>query len=130
MFDGVPETEQEKWSESEIKIRKIMSEKLKLDPKHIEMEHVHRSGKPPGQGGKPGPIVVTFLRYKDRLAVLENAKYLRGSNIYINEDFSETVRQRRKELIPAMKEARLRGDITYLRYDKLITHRPTTALLF
>ncbi|CAH1266657.1 Hypp3480 [Branchiostoma lanceolatum] len=42
---------------------------------------------------------------------VKRAKYLKGSNIYINEDFSEKVRQKRKELIQKMKEARERGDI-------------------
>lgn len=125
VFEGIPESGHEKWSDSEEKIRKILSEKLKLDQKHIELERVHRSGKPPARDEKPRPIVARFLRFKDRNIVLEKAKCLKGSNIYINEDYSETVRQKRKELIPVMKEARKRGDIAYLRFDKLITHRPT-----
>lgn len=125
IFDGIPESTKEKWSDSEDKVRKILSESLNLDQKHIELERVHRSGKPPGRDERPRPIVVRFLRFKDRNAVLEKAKNLKGSNIYINEDYSDAVRLKRKELIPAMKEARKRGDIAYLRFDKLITHRPT-----
>ena len=88
----------------------------------MEIERAHRSGKPHGQGDKPRAIVVKFLRNKDKLAVLEKAKFLKGTNIFVNEDYSESVRLKRKELIPAMKEARQRGDIAYLRYVKLITH--------
>ena len=66
-----------------------------------------------------------FLRFKDKLAVLEKAKRLKGSFVFINEGFSDAVRQRRKELLPAMKAARERGDIAYLRYDKLIVHPPS-----
>ncbi|KAK7922388.1 hypothetical protein WMY93_009290 [Mugilogobius chulae] len=109
VFEGIPESGHEKWSDSEDKIRKILSEKLKLDHKHIELERAHRSGKPPARDDKPRPIVVRFLRFKDRNTVLEKAKYLKGSNIFINEDYSEVIRQKRKELIPAMKEARKRG---------------------
>ena len=76
IFEGIPETGHEKWSDSEEKIRKVISEKLKLGHKLIKLKHAHRSGKPPGQGGKPRPIVVKFLRYKDRLAVLEKVKFL------------------------------------------------------
>lgn len=126
IFDGIPESVHKKWSDSEDKIQKILNEKLKLDQKHIELERVHRSGKPPARDEKPRPIVVRFLRFKDRNTVLEKAKNLKGSNIYVNEDFSEAVRMKRKELIPATKEARKRGDIAYLRFDKLITHRPTS----
>lgn len=50
----------------------------------------------------------------------ESAKQLKGTNIYLNKDFSDLVRQKRKELIQAIKEARQRGDIAYLRYGKLI----------
>ncbi|KAL7372326.1 hypothetical protein ABVT39_014222 [Epinephelus coioides] len=55
---------------------------------------------------------------------MENAKKLKGTGIYINEDFSEAVRQKRKELLPAMRAARERGDIAYLSYDRLIVHAP------
>ena len=41
-----------------------------------------------------------------QLAVLEKAKRLKRSFIFINEDFSDAVCQRRKELILAMKAAR------------------------
>lgn len=69
--------------------------------------------------------MVKFLRFKGRLAVLEKVKFLSGTNIFVNEDYSESVRQKCKELIPAMKEARKRGEIAYLGYDKFITHRPS-----
>ncbi len=54
---------------------------------------------------------------------MANVRKLKGSNIYINEDYPESVRKRRKELIPKMKAARERGDIAFLRYDKLIVHK-------
>lgn len=50
--------------------------------------------------------MVKFLRYKDKMAVLGKTKDLKGTNIYVNENYTETVRQKRKELIPAMKAAR------------------------
>jgi hypothetical protein len=53
---------------------------------------------------------------------MEKAKCLKGTNVYINEDYSDAVRQKRKELIPAMKAAGERGEIAFLRYDKLIVH--------
>lgn len=92
VFDGIPESAHETWSDSEDNIWKIFTEKLKLDSRHIELERVHRSGKPPARDEKPRPIVVQFLRFKDRNAILEKAKNLKGSNIYINEDDSEAVR--------------------------------------
>ena len=42
------------------------------------------------------PIVVKFLRFEDKMAVLEIAKNLRGTNIFLKEDFSEDVCKRQK----------------------------------
>ena len=40
------------------------------------------------------------------MAVLGKGKDLKGTNSYVNEDYREAVRQKRGELIPAMKAAR------------------------
>ena len=62
----------ETWTESEDKVREMISEKLKMDHRKIEVEHTHRTGKPTtGPGDRP--IVVKFLRFKDKVAVLERA---------------------------------------------------------
>ena len=71
---------------------------------------------------RPRPIVVKF---KDKVAVLERAKNLRGTYIFLNEDYPEAVRQKRKELIPAMKAARVHADIACICYDRLIIHPPS-----
>lgn len=109
--DGIQESQSETWAESEDKVRKLFSEELQFD-QHVELERAHLSG-------KPRPTVVKFLRFKDKLAVLEKAKCLKWSFIFI---ISEAVCQRRKELIPAMKVAREGGDIAYLslRFQLLI----------
>jgi hypothetical protein len=57
------------------------------------------------------------------MAALERAKNLRGTNIFLN--YSEAVRQRWEELIPAMKTAREHGYIAYIRYNRLIVHPPS-----
>lgn len=84
------------------------------------MERAHRTGKPGGDRARP--IVVKFLRLKDRSAILQRTKLLQGSKIFINEDFTDTVRRKRKELMSDMRTARERGDIAYLRQDKLIIY--------
>jgi hypothetical protein len=71
------------------------------------------------------PIVVKFLRLKNRAVVLEKANNLRGTYIFLNKDYLEAVRQKRKKLIPAMKADRAHGDIAYIRYDRLIVHPPS-----
>ena len=55
----------------------------------LEIERAHRAGK---------AIVVRFLSYKQKMLVLTNARKLKTSNgydnIYVREDFSETVQKK------------------------------------
>ena len=126
VVDGIAESPHETWTEPEEKVREMINEKLNLDHRKIEVESAQWTGKPTtGPGDRPRPIVVEFLRFKDKVAVLERAKNLRGTCIFLNKDYSEAVRQKRKELIPAMKAARARGDIAYICYDRLIVHPPS-----
>lgn len=122
IIDGIGESPNESWSVSEDKVRRLISEKLQLDHRAMEIERAHRMGKPTTNGERPRPIIAKLFKYKDKLAIMENANKLKGSNIFINEDYTEAVRLRRKELLPDMKAARARGDIAYLRHDKLVVH--------
>lgn len=105
VFDGIDEVPGETWADAEEKVRAILVERLQLQHS-IEIERVHRTGKPAAGGNRPRSMVVKFLRSKDRSAVLERAKKLRGTNIYINEDHTDAVRMKRKELLPKLREAR------------------------
>ena len=67
-----------------------------------------------------GTVVVKFTNFKERDSVLQAARANRPSGVFVNEDFSMRVVSRRKELIPEMKEARDRGKIAYLSYDRLV----------
>lgn len=127
IIDGVPEAEKENNLVTEEKVLEIIKEKLNLDTKTIGVEQAMRIGEVnisrDGTQGRPRPVMVRFHHTKDRDTVFRNAKKLKGTRIFINEDYPEAVRQRRKELVPKMKEARERGDIAFLRYDKLIIRK-------
>ena len=84
------------------------------------IERAHRIGKLEPGIEKPRTIAVKFLSFKDRDTVLKNSKLLKNTGIYINEDFSDAVQQRRREQIPKMKQARERGKIAYFSYDRLV----------
>ena len=60
---------------------------------------------------KPRQVVVKLLRFKDRDLILAKARsHLKNTDIYINEDFSELLQQKRAALIPAIKAERLKGN--------------------
>jgi hypothetical protein len=46
VVDGIPESPHETWTESKVKVRKIIDDKLQMDHKKIEVECAHRTGKP------------------------------------------------------------------------------------
>lgn len=125
IIDGIDESPGENWTETEEKVEKVLKDKLQMQ-KSVEIERAHRTGKPGGRE-KPRPIVVKLLRHKDKSDILQRAKLLKGSKIYINEDFTDAVRNKRKELMPELRAARARGDIAFIRHDKLIIHPKTST---
>ena len=84
------------------------------------MNRVHRLNYGPDFRGHK-PMQVCLVNYRDKEEILRKARLLKGSNIYISEDFSRKVREHRNELIKFMKEVKSRdpGRRMTLRYDKL-----------
>lgn len=124
IIDEVPEERSETWQVTESKVKQLLVDKLDLDSKSIEVEHVHRKGKFEEQANRPRSIVMKLLRFKDKEEILKSGKKLKGTKIFINEDFTDDVRQKRMELRLKLKEARDKGQIAYLRYDQLIVNQP------
>ncbi|KAK4877387.1 hypothetical protein RN001_009893 [Aquatica leii] len=57
--------------------------------------------------------------------ILKNAKTLKGTDIWINEDYLKEVQEERRRLIPYMTEAKNKGYKALIRYDKLIINNET-----
>lgn len=55
---------------------------------------------------EPRKIVARFLNNKDHEAVFKAKKKLHGTNLLVNEDYSDRVIKRRMELMPKLKEVR------------------------
>ena len=51
---------------------------------------------------------------------MQAARKEKPRGVYINEDLSQRVMARRRELMPRLREAREQGKIAYLTYDKLV----------
>lgn len=49
-------------------------------------------------------------------------------NIYVKEDFSKEVLEKRKELIPQLMEARNNGRVAFIKYDKLVIKENTEMI--
>lgn len=69
--------------------------------------------------GKARPILVKILNVWKKNEILKNKSRL-PKNIFVNEDFSKEVLEKRRELIPQLKEERKKGRLAYIKYDKLV----------
>ena len=72
----------------------------------IVIERAHRVGRRSSAESKPRKIVACFLNYKDRESMLKVKKKLRGTNVFVNEDYSDRVIKKRMDLMRELKEAR------------------------
>ena len=119
-IDGVAEIAAENWADTEAVVRKSFTPALKLpeaQPNAIRIEHAHRTG--PNYTVRPKTIVVRFETYKDRDCILRTRKK-KPRGIFVNEDLSHRVMERRTQLMPKLREARSNGKIAYLVYDRLV----------
>ena len=80
---------------------------LENPEKKIELQRVHRLGKP--TAGKARPIIARFLRYQDREMVLRASFHLQDSEIKVLEDYPQEIIERRRKQIKKLKEAKKNG---------------------
>ena len=81
-------------------------DKIELE-NDIIIERAHRSKKSKyGKKDQPRTIMCKLLSYKVKVEVLQNCERLKGSHIYINEDFCQATLQYRKELWKEVKPLR------------------------
>ena len=110
------ENDSESWDDSETKIRNLLENELNVNG--VKIERAHRTGKP--DLNKPRTIVIKLLDYKDKIKILKNANRLKGSGIFINEDFSVETALIRKKLFEERKLHRINGKYCVVVYDKII----------
>ena len=128
-YEGIDEETEyrsESWQKSEEKVTQILKDKMNLPVDEIKIERAHRVGA--RRPGKARAIVVKFLNYKYRERVFKQRRSLKGTRVFVREDYTDRMAEKRKELIPEMLEARKNGKVAYIRYNKFIIHdRPTMA---
>ena len=106
-IDGVKERGGETWEMTEEALRRTFEHDLKMPTEQVRslaIERAHRTG---GKTDRDRTIVVKFASFKARDAVLQAARAAKPRGVYVNEDFSMRVVNRRKELIPEMRAANL-----------------------
>ena len=69
----------------------------------------------------PRTIALRLMNFKDKSIILKNVNKLKGSDVYINEDFSRETTELRKKLWDEVKQLRSEGKFAYLNYRSIIT---------
>ncbi len=119
LIDGVSECDPKE--NCTITLRNVLKSKLSLgNVDQIEIVRCHRLGPKREHARRPRTIIVKFQRYSDRMRVWEQRKKLKGSEIFIEEDFPREIQERRRILAPIMKKARALGKNAFLNVDALI----------
>lgn len=122
-FDGVDETPNETWEETQVKIQQLMRDKLEIGM--IQLERAHRVG-PKNTSTRPRTVVARFTKFEDRQSALRNSSKLKNTNIFVNEDLCESSVLARKAQLPELRSARAAGKIAYFSHTKLVIRERTT----
>ncbi|XP_065667574.1 uncharacterized protein LOC136087884 [Hydra vulgaris] len=115
-IDGVKELPDESWEDSKKIVKKIFSEKLQIN-KEIIIERAHRSGSI--KSGKERSIVLKLLNFNDKKLILLNSKKLRGTDVFINEDFAKETMEKRKKLCDEVIKLRKEDKYAILKFDSI-----------
>lgn len=103
VFTGIRE---ERWEDTEQVLLGFLQNKYKLDYR-VDFERVHRMGKWSEFSVHPRKIVAKFTYFKDREYIRINAaKRLKGSGVYVNEQFPPEIEEKRKKLYPLLRQAK------------------------
>lgn len=86
-----------------------------------EICNVYRIGQK--ANNKHRPVVVSFTTLWKKHIILKNKSKL-PTGVYIKEDYSKEVLEKRKQLQLQVEEEKTKGNIAYLKYDKLVVIQP------
>lgn len=118
VIKGVQESGREEVAETIVKVSEIMeSMGVKLDPTR-DIDEARRLGHP--VMGKKRPILLKLTTGSKKREILMKTKELRGTNVWIDEDYTRETQEERKQLMAPLKEARGKGHRAYIRHNKLI----------
>ena len=115
-FDCIDEANGETWDDTEERVLQLLENHLQI--KNIRIDHAHRMFRKGKNNSKPRSIIIKLLDYKNKKIILDNAKKLKGSGVYIYEDFSAETMAIRNDLWPEVKCLRYAFKFSILNPDK------------
>ena len=114
LFYGMERGQGETNKDCEERLRDLITDQMEL-ANDVEFDRVHRVGSKPDS-----PIIAKCTFYKDKVAILKAKKKLKGSNIFVGEDFSQGVREVRRKLSTFKKNLKGQDKHVSIVYDHLV----------
>ena len=111
---GLKREDGETGSDCEAKLKQLLVEKMELG-EEVSFDRVHRLS-----SKADSPIIACCTSFKDKVKIMKEKRKLKGTDVFIGEDFSTRVREIRKSLVPHMKKARSDGKNVRMVFDHLI----------
>ncbi|KAF9418052.1 hypothetical protein HW555_005036 [Spodoptera exigua] len=99
-------------------------EELDITLGDYDINRIYRIGKITNKG-RPRPTLLSFTNGWKKSEIIKNKK--KSKVLYIADDYSKETLEKRKALLPKLKEERNKGNIAYLKYDELIIKENSTA---
>lgn len=117
IFFGVEEKEKSYNDLEEIMLR-LLNHTMKISCEQRDLELVRRLGK---KNGNVRPVVLTVTTMGLKIKILRNKSLLKDCNIYLKEDYTPKILQKRKDLQKEFLSRREQGEKVILKQDKIIS---------
>ncbi len=129
-IDGIPELDVNEIALTDVKleteIRKMFSENMNiLNPGRIAIDKFHRLGKLNESAKRPRTVLVRFKSLTDRDTVWAKRTSLRGSKLFLKEDFCKDTEDQRRQLLPYLRSSVMLGAKSTLKTNKIIVNSTT-----
>lgn len=115
---GVEENEREGSGETVDKVAQVVKAMGVGMEVQQDIDEVRRIGKP--RDGVIRPILLKLTTINKKWEILGQSKKLRGTDIWVDEDYTKEVIEERKILYPQVKMARENGHRAFIKHNKLI----------
>ena len=116
LFYGLDGHEGETNTDCEQMIKELCTDRLEL-AEDLLFDRVHRVGTSP-----KAPIIAKLTLYKQKVDIMKCKSKLKGTDIFVGDDYSKSVREVRKKLAKVMKEKKANGDTVSMVFDHLIVN--------
>lgn len=104
------------WKDRDLAVFQLFQDKMGVPCKNEDIDSIIKLDK----NKNDGPVLVKFTTFRKKMEILANRRLLKDTDIYINEDYSKEVVEKRKEMKKIMKQLKSDGvKNVYLRRDKL-----------